>query len=66
LWALSSGEEYELLFTISRKELPHLEKIKRKIKVSVIGEMVDKKEAVMLQEKSGKKRKLRKTGFKHF
>jgi thiamine-monophosphate kinase len=66
LWALSSGEEYELLFTISGKELPNLEKVKRKIKVSVIGEMVDKKETVMLQEKSGKKRKLRKTGFKHF
>ncbi|MFQ6003403.1 MAG: thiamine-phosphate kinase, partial [Candidatus Zixiibacteriota bacterium] len=41
LWALSSGEEYELLFTINRKELPNLEKVKRKIKVSVIGEMVD-------------------------
>jgi thiamine-monophosphate kinase len=66
LWALSSGEEYELLFTISRKEQLNLEKVKRKIKVSVIGEMVDKKETVMLQEKSGKKRKLRKTGFKHF
>ena len=66
LWALSSGEEYELLFTISRKELSNLEKVKRKIKVSVIGEMVDKKETVMLQEKSGKKRRLRKTGFKHF
>jgi thiamine-monophosphate kinase len=66
LWALSSGEEYELLFTISRKEQLNLEKVKRKIKVSVIGEMVDKKETVMLQEKSGKKRKLRKTGFEHF
>ncbi len=66
LWALSSGEEYELLFTISRKELPNLEKVKKKIKVSVIGKMVDKKETVMLQEKSGKRRKLRKMGFKHF
>ena len=66
LWALSSGEEYELLFTISRKELPPLEKVKRKIKVSIIGEMVDRKETVVLQEKSGKKRRLRKTGFKHF
>ncbi|MCK4385975.1 MAG: thiamine-phosphate kinase [candidate division Zixibacteria bacterium] len=66
LWALSSGEEYELLFTISRKQLPSLERVKGKIKVSLIGEMVDKKGTVMLQEKSGKKRKLRKTGFKHF
>jgi thiamine-monophosphate kinase len=66
LWALSSGEEYELLFTINRKELPNLEKVKSKIKVSLIGEMVDKKETVILQEKSGKRRKLRKTGFEHF
>jgi thiamine-monophosphate kinase len=66
LWALSSGEEYELLFTINKKEQPHLEKLKRKIEVSVIGEMVGKNKDVMLQEKSGKKRKLRKTGFTHF
>ena len=64
--ALSSGEEYELLFTVSRKELPQLKRVKRKIKVSVIGEMVGKKEGVVLQEKSGKKSKLMKTGFDHF
>jgi thiamine-monophosphate kinase len=66
LWALSSGEEYELLFTINRKELSNLKRIKRRTKVSVIGKMVDKKEGVILQEKSGKKRGLIKTGYKHF
>jgi thiamine-monophosphate kinase len=66
LWALSSGEEYELLFTFGRKKLPQLEKIKEKVKVSVIGEMVDKKEGIFLMEKSGKKRKLEKSGFTHF
>lgn len=65
-WALSSGEEYELLFTINKKELPSLEKVKRKIRISVIGEMLDRKEGVMLQKRSGKKRKLTKSGFKHF
>jgi thiamine-monophosphate kinase len=66
LWALSSGEEYELLFTFSRKELPHLEKVKRKFKVSVIGMILDKKEGIYLMEKSGKRKKLRKSGFMHF
>ena len=66
LWALSSGEEYELLFTVSRKELQYLERVKRKVKASLIGEMVGKKEGVVLQRKSGKKTKLVKTGFKHF
>ncbi len=66
LWALSSGEEYELLFTVGRKELSRLEKVKRKVRVSLIGEMVSKREGVVLQQKSGKKRKLTKTGFKHF
>lgn len=66
LWALSSGEEYELLFTIKKKELAKLEKIKEKVKVSVIGEMLEKKEGIFLMERSGKKKKLRKTGFTHF
>jgi thiamine-monophosphate kinase len=66
LWAFSSGEEYELLFTIRRMELAKLEKIKEKVKVSVIGEMLEKKEGVFLMERSGKKRKLKRTGFTHF
>ncbi|KPL05512.1 MAG: hypothetical protein AMJ73_00515 [candidate division Zixibacteria bacterium SM1_73] len=66
LWALSSGEEYELLFTINKRELHKLEKVKKRIKVSLIGEMVKRKEGVVLQEKSGKKRELKKTGFEHF
>jgi thiamine-monophosphate kinase len=66
LWTLSSGEEYELLFTLGKKELSKLRKIKEMVKVSVIGEMQDKKEGVSLIETSGKKRKLRKSGFTHF
>lgn len=66
LWALSSGEEYELLFTLGRKELTKLEKIKEKVKVSVIGMVLDKKEGVFLMKKSGKKRELKKSGFTHF
>jgi thiamine-monophosphate kinase len=66
LWALSSGEEYELLFTVSKKEAKQLGKVKRKVKVSLIGEMVSRKEGVRLQGKSGKKKKLTKTGFQHF
>jgi thiamine-monophosphate kinase len=66
LWALSSGEEYELLFTVGREELSRLEKLRRKVKVSLIGEMVRKKQGVLLKQKSGEMRRLTKTGFKHF
>jgi len=66
LWALSSGEEYELLFTVGRNELAKLGKVKEKVRVSIIGEMVNKNEGVFLMEKSGKKRKLSKSGFTHF
>jgi thiamine-monophosphate kinase len=66
LWALSSGEEYELLFTMEKRELSKLKKIKERVKVLVIGEMLEKKENIFLMEKSGKKRKLKRTGFTHF
>jgi len=47
-------------------ELAKLEKIKEKVKVSVIGEMLEKKKGVFLMERSGKRRKLKRTGFTHF
>jgi thiamine-monophosphate kinase len=64
--ALSSGEEYELLFTISKKELNRLIRIGEKVKLSVIGEMVNKKKGVGIIRKSGKADSLKKTGFVHF
>jgi thiamine-monophosphate kinase len=64
--ALSSGEEYELLFTMTRKDRSKLDKFMSKLNVSVIGEMVDQKEGVKLITSSGKKTDLKKIGFTHF
>lgn len=65
-WALSSGEEYELLFTFGKKDQAKIGKIKSKVSVSVIGEMVDKRDGVKLIHKSGRMKDLRKVGFVHF
>jgi len=65
-WALSCGEEYELLFTVDRKDLSKIKKIKSKVNISVIGEMVGKKDKVKLILKSGSKKNIKKAGFVHF
>ena len=65
-WALSSGEEYELLFTFGKKDQAKIERIKSKVSVSVIGEMVDKRDGLKLIQKSGRMKDLRKVGFVHF
>ncbi|KPL00983.1 MAG: hypothetical protein AMJ91_02220 [candidate division Zixibacteria bacterium SM23_73_3] len=65
-WALSSGEEYELLFTVDRKDQGKIKKIKSKKNISVIGEMMAKREGVKLIQKSGKVKDLKKIGFMHF
>jgi thiamine-monophosphate kinase len=64
--ALSSGEEYELLFTVSRKDSAKIERMQKRLNVSVIGEMTDRTKGVRLIRKSGKITKLRKMGFVHF
>jgi thiamine-monophosphate kinase len=65
-WALSSGEEYELLFTVDGKDKAKLKGIKRRVDFSVIGEMVDRRRGIKLIQKSGKKKDLSKMGFTHF
>lgn len=64
-WALYSGEEYELLFTISKSKIDKPIKLSKKIKLTLVGEM--KKEAgVFLVKPDGKKEKIKKGGFRHF
>jgi thiamine-monophosphate kinase len=65
-WALSSGEEYELLFTVDRRDRNRIEKVKREVDITVVGEMVDREQGVRLATRSGRRRKLAKTGFAHF
>lgn len=65
--ALSSGEEYELLFTLSPKEDEKLKKItKGKFKISLIGEIMNKKEGVKILDLDGKIKGLKRTGYTHF
>ena len=65
--ALSSGEEYELLFTLSPKEEEELEEVSRgKFRVSLIGEIKGEKEGVQILGRDGRIRKLKKTGYTHF
>ena len=65
-WALSSGEEYELLFTVNGKDQARLDRVKSRVELSVIGEMVDGKRGVRLVRKSGRSTNLRSFGFSHF
>ncbi len=65
-WALSSGEEYELLFTVNQKDRNKIDRIKKEVEVTVIGEMVDKGQGVRFANELGKRKKLAKTGFVHF
>ncbi len=64
--ALSSGEEYELLFTVGREELHKIDSTKRQVTLSIIGEVVDQSESIRLVQSSGKVRELKKSGFVHF
>jgi thiamine-monophosphate kinase len=65
-WALTSGEEYELLFTVDRKDRSRIDRVKRKADFSVIGEMVEERPGVRLIRKSGRSNNLKKMGFVHF
>lgn len=65
--ALSSGEEYELLFTLSPEEEKKLLKVTRgKFQVSIIGKIKNIKEGVKILDRDGKIKYLKKTGYRHF
>jgi thiamine-monophosphate kinase len=65
--ALSSGEEYELLFTLSPSQEKKIGKItKGKFRVTLIGEVRKKEEGVKILDLDGKIRNLKKTGYTHF
>lgn len=61
--ALSGGEDYELLFTISQKDF---EKIQNQPDISVIGHMTGKNEGCYLISKSGNAHKLVAQGWDAF
>jgi thiamine-monophosphate kinase len=65
--ALSSGEEYELLFTLNPEEEKKLLKTTQsKFKISIIGKIKNIKEGVKILDRNGRIRNLKKTGYRHF
>jgi thiamine-monophosphate kinase len=63
--ALSSGEDFELLFTLSRDEAKKL--ISARVNYcSPIGEIVGKNPVLKLLDKSGRERVIKPHGFRHF
>ena len=63
LTALSGGEDYELLFTISQE---HFEKLRNQPDITVIGYVTDASEGVNMISKSGNKHALKAQGWKAF
>ncbi len=68
--ALYEGEDFELLFTMKRREallfLKSLEKIKYKVPVSFIGKITSQRGKISLAGRFNKIRTLAKKGFTHF
>jgi thiamine-monophosphate kinase len=64
--ALTSGEEYELLFTVDKRDSSRMDRVRKKVDFSVIGEMVERRRGVKLIRKSGTTRDLSPSGFVHF
>ena len=67
--ALSSGEEYELLFTIKKGHDEKLKYLCRKtpgLKITVVGEIKDKKEGFKILDLKGKLKNLKRSGYSHF
>lgn len=62
--ALYMGEDFELLFTLSRKEAKRL--IAKKTNFKPIGEIIDKKFGFQLIDKRFRQKSVRPKGFKHF
>jgi thiamine-monophosphate kinase len=67
--ALGSGEEYELLFTLKKGQEEKLKHLKRKtpdLRVTVVGEVKNKKEGVKILDSKGKMKNLKRAGYSHF
>lgn len=61
--ALSGGEDYELLFTVSQRDF---EKLKYLPGIYAIGDVLDQNEGIFLRSQAGKKHLLKAQGWRHF
>lgn len=65
--ALYMGEDFELLFTVPKKEAARMtHKILKKLKIRAIGEIVDRKSGLRLVDKNNKIKIPKLKGFSHF
>jgi thiamine-monophosphate kinase len=62
--ALFTGEDFELLFTMPRKEAKRLSD--KKLKFYPVGEIIDKKYGLILVDKMGREKALGPKGYRHF
>jgi thiamine-monophosphate kinase len=63
--ALNGGEDYELLFTVSSKNIRKIPKLLNGIPATYIGNITNKTKVISII-KDGRKRRLAPSGFKHF
>ncbi|MDD4899696.1 MAG: thiamine-phosphate kinase [Candidatus Omnitrophica bacterium] len=64
--ALASGEDFELLFTVSPVEANRFFSDKRAKNFQAIGEIIEKKQGLKLINQSGKEIKISGKGYQHF
>ena len=64
--ALYMGEDFELIFTMSRNEARRLLSSKRQTNFTPIGEITDKLHGLTLVDKKGKEKIIASRGFRHF
>jgi thiamine-monophosphate kinase len=67
-FALSGGEDYELLFSVPSEMRKRISYLSRSLKIPItqIGEIVPKEEALSLIRKDGRKYFPSRLGFEHF
>jgi len=63
--ALCAGEDFELLFTVTRKEAKKIMKLKS-AQFKPIGEIMDKRYGLKMIDNNGRERKIIPRGFRHF
>jgi thiamine-monophosphate kinase len=65
-WALSGGEDYELLFTVSPRAAQSLKSSIEGVPIHRIGVIVPRKDGVKMMARNGKTQSLFATGWDHF
>jgi len=68
-YALSSGEEYELLFTVKPEDVQRVEesfKDETGTSVCTIGEIISKQDGIVVIEEDNSIKNLKQSGFEHF